>query len=355
MKYTLFGESHGSKIGIVLERVPSGLILDLESIRQDMIRRSAKFFSGLSTSRHESDEVEIISGVLNNTTTGAPLCAEILNNNIRSGDYNNIKLIPRPSHADYAAFVRFNGFNDIRGGGHFSGRLTAPLVFAGNIAKQILAKRNIEVFARIKEINNVCDMEFDKVKPDIQLLRQIKDKTFPVIDDLKVKDMQDEIFMAKSENDSVGGIIECFVTGFEAGHGSNSFDDNLESLLAKAVFAVPAVKGIEFGLGFSLARMRGSQANDQFQIINDQVFCKTNNNGGINGGISNGMPINFSVVIKPTPSIGTIQDSIDLSAKKDEKLVIGGRHDPCIVPRAVVVIEAVTAIALTTLFEERYV
>ncbi len=355
MKYTLFGESHGSKIGIVLENIPAGLNVDIESIKKDMMRRSAKSLPSLSTTRHEPDEVEIISGLFNGLTTGAPLCAQIANTNTRSKDYDNTRFLARPSHSDYAAHIRYNACNDFRGGGHFSGRLTAPLVFAGSLAKQILKQKGIEVFARVREIAGVCDDLLDKAKLDIVRLRAVADSEFPTISIEKAKLMQEQILKAKSEHDSVGGIIECFACGIKAGIGSPSINDNIEGLISRHVFAVPAVKGIEFGSGFELAKMRGSTANDEWLSCQNNLnnpYSLTNHNGGINGGITNGMVLNFSVVIKPTPSIGKMQKTIDMRTNEQAELEIKGRHDPCIVPRAVPVIEAVCALAISTFFED---
>ncbi len=363
MKYTLFGESHGSHIGIVLDNVPAGLLLDRDKISFDMKRRSAKALPELSTPRHEADEFEIISGVYDNRTTGAPLCGIIKNTNIRSKDYDDTRHFARPSHADFAAHMRYKGHNDFRGGGHFSGRLTAPLVFAGAIAKQFVATKHIEILARIREIAQICDSELDKAllhKDSLNALRAVSSKPFPTLSDEQAKVMQSEIVKAKDAHDSVGGIIECFVLGLEAGFGAPSYGQNLEGLLSQALFSIPAVKGIEFGTGFELARMCGSNANDQWlseDIENNKIipYSNTNHNGGINGGISNGMPINFSVVLKPTPSIAIKQNTIDMRSNSEVALEIKGRHDPCIVPRAVPVVEAATALAISTLFEERYV
>ncbi len=364
MKYTLFGESHGSHIGIVLENLPSGLSIDYDAIKKDMQRRSAKSLPQVSTPRHEADEVEIISGVFNDQTTGAPLCGIIKNMNVRSKDYDNTQHFARPSHSDLAAHIRYNGYNDYRGGGHFSGRLTAPLVFAGAIAKQILAEKNIEVYARVREIAGISDDDIDKAcldAPILEALKQVQSKTFPTLNENQAKFMQEEIIKARDAHDSVGGIIECFIIGLDAGYGSPTYGKNLEGILSQALFSVPAVKGIEFGAGFSLAKMRGSEANDEWFMEDEQSklekktpYSRTNNNGGINGGISNGMAINFSVVLKPTPSIGKTQKTIDMITNEEVDLEIKGRHDPCIVPRAVPVIEAAAALAISTLFEANH-
>ncbi len=359
MKYTLFGESHGSHIGIVLENVPAGLKVDFDYINFELNRRSAKNLAHLSTTRHESDEFAIISGYFDDYTTGAPLCALCENKNIHTKDYEKIKDYARPSHADFAASIRYNGYNDYRGGGHFSGRLTAPLVFGGALAKQFLAEKGIEIYARVRQIADVCDEEIEKKIYNTYLFNMLKEvpfKKFPSLSEAQGELMQKKILEAKEENDSVGGIIECFIFGLEAGFGAPTHFQNLEGILSQAMFAVPAVKGIEFGLGFNFAKSRGSKANDAFYFDaqSEQILTKTNNNGGINGGISNGMPINFSLAIKPTPSIGLNQESVDLKKHENINFTIEGRHDPCIVPRAVPVIEAAAALAISRFFEDNY-
>lgn len=322
MTYTIFGESHGPAIGVVLEGIPAGMELDMDFIRSELHRR-APGRTPAATARNEDDEPEILSGVFEGKTTGSPLCAVIRNTDTHSGDYEEIRYRPRPSHADYAAYVKYAGSVDYRGGGHFSGRLTAPLVFAGAVAKQILLRRGITVCAEIASVGGAAAPSPDEAE--------------------KI------ILEAKSERDSVGGTIRCTVDGVSAGLGGPDFGENIEGELARAVFAVPAVKGIEFGAGFGLAKMRGSRANDPFRMKNGQVVTAKNDSGGINGGISNGMPIIFTVAIRPTPSIGKEQDTVDLRTMADAKLTIQGRHDPCIVPRAVPVIEAVSAVAMVNI------
>jgi chorismate synthase len=319
MRYTIFGESHGPAIGVVLEGVPAGVELDMDFIRSELARR-APGRTPASTARCEADEPEILSGVFEGRTTGSPLCAVIRNTDTHSADYEEIRHKPRPSHADYASFVKYGGSADYRGGGHFSGRLTAPLVFAGAVAKQFLARRGVTVHAEIASIGGV-----DAPSPE---------------------EAEKIIFAAKSELDSEGGTIRCTVDGVPAGLGGPDFGENIEGELARAVFAVPAVKGIEFGAGFELAKMRGSRANDPFRVENGRVVTAKNDSGGINGGISNGMPIVFTVAVRPTPSIGREQDTVDLRTMTEVKLTVKGRHDPCIVPRAVPVIEAAAAVAI---------
>ncbi len=344
MRYSLFGESHGPAIGIVLQGVPSGLALDMDFIASEMARR-APGKSPLATARSEKDAVEIVSGVFEGRATGTPLCGLIRNTDTRSRDYASTRWLARPGHADFTAYLRYKGFEDYRGGAHFSGRLTAPLVFAGAVAKLALRERGIEVLAHIRQIADIEDASLDLAAPDLDALREAGKKAFPVLDDARGDAMQEAILAARADGDSVGGIIECFITGMPAGVGSPDFDENIESYIARHIFAVPAVKGLEFGAGFGFANMRGSQANDTF-LPGPGLCTRTNNNGGINGGIANGMPIVFRTVIKPTPSIAQEQDTVDMRNGSSEKLVITGRHDPCILSRAVPVIEAAAALAI---------
>ena len=318
MRYMIFGESHGPAIGVALEGVPAGLTLDLDFIRAELARR-APGQSAMTTARKEKDEPEILSGVFEGKTTGTPLCAVIFNTDTRSKDYAKLKDLPRPGHADYAGFVRYHGCNDYRGGGHFSGRLTAPLVFAGSVAKLALRQRGVEVAARISNVAGIADPT--------------------------PEEMEKAILAAKADQDSVGGRIRCAVTGLPAGLGAPDFGCNVEGIFSQYLFAVPAVKAVGFGLGTGFADLRGSQANDAFYMDGDTVRTRTNHTGGVNGGITNGMPVEFEVTIRPTPSIARSQDTVDLSAGTDAKLEITGRHDPCIVPRAVPVIESAAALA----------
>ena len=324
MKYTIFGESHGPEIGVVLTGVPAGIALDWGFILSEMARR-APGQSALSTARKEADTPEVVSGVFEGKTTGAPLCAIIQNTDTRSRDYEELRRKPRPSHADYAAFVASGGFRDYRGGGHFSGRLTAPLVFAGAVAKQVLKPRGITVSARISMLGGVKDPSQSQI--------------------------EDIVLSAKQAGDSVGGTIACAVEGMPAGLGAPDFGCNVEGIFSQHLFAVPAVKGVAFGAGFALASMRGSEANDAFYMDGDTVKTRTNNAGGVNGGITNGMPITFEAVLRPTTSIYKEQDTVDLDTMEDAKLIIHGRHDPCIVTRAVVVIEAAAALASCEVLE----
>lgn len=348
MRYSIFGESHGSAIGVVLEQVPPGLVLDREAISKEMARR-APGKSPLSTARKEADVPEILSGVFDGKTTGTPLCAIIHNSDHHSKDYAKTRFLARPSHGDYTGFVRYQGCNDYRGGGHFSGRLTAPLVFAGAVAKQLLAQRGITVGAHISQIGTVKDTSFAATQLTTTLFQTLSEKAFPTVDDQAGAAMQAEILQAREELDSIGGAIQCAVLGLPVGVGSPDLGCNVEGVLAQHLFAVPAVKGISFGAGFAFASMRGSAANDPFYMDGGQVKTRTNHSGGVNGGISNGMPVLFQVAIRPTPSIGQEQNTINFSTMEDAKLTIQGRHDPCIVHRAVPVIEAAAALAICEL------
>lgn len=348
MRYSIFGESHGPAIGVVLEQVPPGLVLDREAISKEMARR-APGKSPLSTARKEADVPEILSGVFDGKTTGTPLCAIIHNSDHHSKDYAKTRFLARPSHGDYTGFVRYQGCNDYRGGGHFSGRLTAPLVFAGAVAKQLLAQRGITVGAHISQIGTVKDKSFSDTQLTPTLFQTLSEKAFPTVDDQAGAAMQAEILQAREELDSIGGAIQCAVLGLPVGVGSPDLGCNVEGVLAQHLFAVPAVKGISFGAGFAFASMRGSAANDPFYMDGGQVKTRTNHSGGVNGGISNGMPVLFQVAIRPTPSIGQEQNTINFSTMEDAKLTIQGRHDPCIVHRAVPVIEAAAALAICEL------
>ncbi len=340
MRHMIFGESHGPAIGVVLEGVPAGLELDLEQVQRELDRRKPGQ-DPTATARKESDLVEVLSGVFEGKTTGAPLAMVIRNSDQHSKDYESIRYTPRPSHGDYAGFIKSRGAQDYRGGGHFSGRLTAPLVAAGAVAKQVLAGRGVQVGAHISSIYGICDAALE----DPAELKAVAEKPFPVLDDGKGEEMRQAILEAKEAQDSVGGAIECAVTGLPAGLGAPDFGCNVEGIFAQYLFAVPAVKGIEFGAGVAFSLMRGSEANDPFAVEDGQVVTKTNHAGGINGGITNGMPVTFEVTIRPTPSISLPQESVDLRTGEETEIEIHGRHDPCIVPRAVPVIEAAAALA----------
>ena len=341
LRMTIFGESHGKGIGLVLDGLPPGTPIEEEFIKEEMARR-APGKNQMSTQRQEKDAFIIESGVFEGRATGTPLCVLIPNSDQHSKDYSLLKDVMRPGHADYAGKVRYNGFNDYRGGGHFSGRLTAPLVFTGAVAKTVLAQKGIVVGAHVARIGKITDDLFNPLGEMAEQLQALRKFTLPVLDDGKASLMEAEIMAAREQMDSVGGIVEVMAAGMPPGIG-NPFFDSLESRLSHALFSVPAVKGIEFGAGFALAALKGSETNDPMTFDKGKVRTTRNNNGGITGGITNGMPVLFRVALKPTPSIGQPQQTVNVTEGKDTILEVKGRHDPCIVPRAVPVIEAVTA------------
>ncbi len=344
LSVSIFGESHGNGIGVVIDGLPGGYEIDFEKVLDFMARRAPKK-DGISTRRNEKDFPEIMSGYLNGKTTGTPLCAVIKNTDQHSKDYGNIQTVARPGHADYTGAVRYNGANDIRGGGHFSGRITAPLVFAGAVCGQILEQQGIHSGAHILNIGNVFDERYDSVNLTAEALEEVKVKEFPLINSSKEEKIKEEVKKASEKLDSIGGCIECAVTGLKAGVGSPMFD-GIENRISQVVFGIPAVKGIEFGAGFAFSDMYGSEANDEFITDGEKIRTVTNNNGGILGGISNGMPIVFTVAVKPTPSIARPQKTVDYVKMENTVLEIKGRHDACIVPRAVPVVEAAANIAI---------
>ena len=350
IKMSIYGESHGNAVGVVLDGLPPGLALDEAAIASEMARR-APGQSALTTARKESDAVEIQSGFFNGFTTGTPLCARIANSDQHSKDYSILKDKMRPGHGDYAGNVRYQGYNDYRGGGHFSARLTAPLVFAGAVAKQALAQYGITVGAHILRIHDIVEPSFNPLGESEATLKAIDSKAFPVINDAIGAQMQNCILTAKGVLNSVGGVIELMAINLPAGLGAPYFD-SVESRLSQILFSVPAVKGIEFGEGFGFAQLTGAEANDQMHYEDGKVRCFTNHNGGITGGLTNGMPLLFRVAMKPTPSISREQKTVSLAEQSDTTLTIVGRHDPCIVQRAVPVIEAVTAWTLWDLLIE---
>lgn len=342
---SIFGESHGPAIGVVMDHIPPGEYIDTERLSQFMTRRAPKS-DGTTTMRKEKDFTQIMSGLINDRTTGTPLCAFIQNTDQHSKDYSNLNKLPRPGHADYTGALRYRGFNDIRGGGHFSGRLTAPLCFAGAVCGQILERRGVYVGAHIAQIHGIHDDAFDHVKVSKDDILAVRHKNFPVICNEQGRKMQEDILAASKGGESLGGVIECAAVNVPAGIGSPIFD-GLENTIAQLIFGVPAVKGLEFGAGFQVAEMVGSQNNDSFYVDDHgHVRTHSNNHGGILGGISSGMPITLNVAIKPTASIGMEQDTVNMSTMENDKLVIHGRHDPCIVARAVPCIEAAVNIAL---------
>ncbi|MGY0394440.1 chorismate synthase [Fusobacterium sp. SYSU M8A802] len=344
IRLSIFGESHGKAIGINIDGLPAGIEIIDEYIEREMQRR-APGKNRFSTQRKESDGYEILSGIYEGRTTGAPMCIIIRNEDKKSKDYSDLKIMMRPSHSDYPAYIKYRGYNDVRGGGHFSGRITAPIVFAGTIAKIILAQKNIYVGAQITSIKEIEIERLTKEELNKEVFEKLANKEMAIIDEKKIQEVKAEIEKARITGDSVGGTISCYAIGVPSGVGEPFFD-SLESTIAHLAFSIPAVKGIEFGSGFDITRYYGSEVNDQYHYNNGKVETLTNNNGGILGGISNGMPISFKVAIKPTPSISKEQNTVNIRSEENCKLLIEGRHDPCIVPRAVVVIEAIMAIAL---------
>lgn len=344
LRVGVFGESHGRAIGVTMQNLPAGEEIDLLALEAFLDRRRPGK-SALSTARNEPDKPVFLSGLLEGKTTGSPLCAIIENRDARSRDYEELLDKPRPGHADYTAYLKWAGKADMRGGGHFSGRLTAPLCIAGGIAKQILARKNIFVGAHLASAAGIADEAFP-LHPTQAQFDEIAQKDFPVIDDAQGCMMQEAILSASKDGDSVGGIIECAAIGMPAGIGSPMFD-GIENRLSTAIFGIPAVKGLEFGAGFDACNMRGSENNDPYRIgENGEITTETNHAGGILGGITTGQPIVLRVGIKPTPSIAKPQKTISLSRHENAELIVHGRHDPCIAHRAVPVVEAVTALVL---------
>lgn len=344
IRISIFGGSHTQAIGVNIDGLPAGEEISMEGLLAQMARR-APGQDLTATTRKEADAPEILCGLLNGVTTGAPLCAVIQNTSQRSQDYENLRLRPRPGHADYTAYVRYKGFHDVRGGGHFSGRLTAPLVLAGSIARQILARRGVTAGSHVQMIAGAADTPFDPVQVPGELLERLSREYFPVIDPAAREAMREKIEEARMARDSVGGVVECAVRGLPAGAGNPMFG-GAENLFSSLLFGIPAVKGVEFGAGFSASGLRGSENNDPFYYDGyGRVRTSRNNAGGILGGITTGMPLIFRAAFKPTPSIGQEQDTINLQAHENEKVTVTGRHDPCIVPRAAPVVEAVACLA----------
>lgn len=343
IKISVFGESHGPAIGVTIDNIPSGLKVDLDYINKEMRRRAPG--QSLSTPRREQDAPEILSGVMNGCTTGAPLTAIIRNTNTRSQDYSKLQSIPRPSHADYTGSMRYKGFNDIRGGGHFSGRLTAPIVFAGSILRQALEEKGIIISSHIKSIHGLEDASLSSMELNSQLAEALRRMPLPLINKSLLPSFTEEIEKARASQDSVGGIIEGAIYNLPEGIGDPMFQ-SVESQLASMLFSIPGVKGVEFGSGFDITRLMGSEANDPFHINGGRIVTSSNHSGGIQGGITNGMPVIWRAAIKPTASIGRCQHSVNLSTMEETSLEITGRHDPCIVLRAVPVLEAACAIVI---------
>ena len=342
VKISIFGESHGNCVGVVVDGLEPGLKIDFEKLNLLLKRR--KPGGKLTTPRKEDDEFQIMSGVKNGTVTGAPLSALTYNKNFNDKDYEELEKVARPSHSDYPAYIKYKGFNDLSGGGHFSARLTAPLVFAGGIAMQYLEQKGIKVFSHIYSVGGIKDQPFDGTDTE-KYYEILKEKTLKVLDDKAGADMLECIEKVQKEGDSVGGIVECAVTGLEVGIGNPIFG-NLESVISSIIFAVPAIKGIEFGAGFSIADMKGSEANDLYIIKDGKIKTSSNNNGGILGGLSDGMPLILRTAFKPTPSIFKKQKSVAMVNLKETELLIKGRHDPCVALRGSVCIEAAVALAV---------
>ena len=344
---TLFGESHGPYIGVVVDGLSAGIKVDEEFINSQLAKRRPSL--NIETSRVEKDKYEIISGVMNGYTTGMPLCIIIPNENTKSIDYDKTKGLARPSHADYVAHMKYSGFEDYRGGGHFSGRLTAGIVAAGAICLDALKKKNILIGTHILRCGKVNDVNFNNVEEEIKL---INNKDFPVISDCN-KAMADEIFKVKMDNDSIGGIIQTAIWNLPVGLGEPWFD-SFEGIISNALFSIGGIKGVEFGAGFGFADLTGSTANDSFTYKEGKVVTKTNNSGGINGGITNGMPVIFNAAVKPTPSISKPQDTIDFINEKDATLEIVGRHDPAIIRRICIVVTSLVAVVVCDILAQTY-
>lgn len=345
---TLFGESHGPSIGVVIDGLAPGMQVDQAFIEKMLSRRRPS--GAISTARKEKDRFVIESGVFEGRTTGTPVCIRIPNDDTRSADYSASRYLARPSHADFTANQKYHGYEDYRGGGHFSGRLTAALVAAGGLVMPALNAKGIRIGTHISRIAGIADRDFADLEKDLDALQE---SAFPVLDQQAGQQMQQAILQAKADGNSVGGVLETVITGLPAGVGEPWFD-TVESVLSHMLFAVPAVKGVEFGAGFALADMTGSQANDAFCMADGRVQTKTNNAGGINGGITNGMPVVFRCAVRPTPTIGQMQQTVDMQTMEDATLAAKGRHDPCIVHRASVVVECVTALTLCDLLAGRY-
>ncbi len=351
IRLSVFGESHGPVVGAVVEGLPPGFHPDWDEVHRQMTRRSAAG-QVWATARAEADEPQVLSGVRDGVLTGAPVMMEIRNGDARSHNYPPSMEVPRPGHADYTAHVRYHGAEDHRGGGHFSGRLTAPIVWAGALARQVLAQRGVTIGSHIRRIGPVEDLTWGNTTHlTAEELDKLGRMAFPTLGEEAGHRMIGEIRTAKQDGDSLGGIVETAVVGLPAGLGSPMFD-GLENRLASLLFGIPAIKGLQFGDGFGLAALRGSQANDPYESVDGQVRTTTNHNGGILGGITTGMPVVFSVAVKPTASIYHPQQSINLTTGEAQTLVIEGRHDPCIVPRALPVVEAATAVCLLDLWLE---
>lgn len=350
IKIGIYGASHAEKIGVKIEGFPKGIALDFDKIAVQMARRAPGDIN-FSTARKEPDIPQIISGVTDGVTDGGTIEAVIYNTNQHSKDYESLRFTPRPGHADYTAYEKFGGELDMRGGGKFSGRLTAPYVFAGALCRQVLESMGVIIAAHVSSIYDVYDDGFDTVNPDLELMNKLNNMTFPVINRQKKEQMLKAIDTAKRALDSIGGTVECMAVGLPIGLGDSLFD-GVEGKLSQYLFGIPAVKGVQFGCGFEAAKLHGSEHNDPFVMKDGKVQTETNNCGGILGGITNGMPLVFSVAFKPTASIAMEQRTVDLKTNSNTTLQIKGRHDPCVVPRGAAVVEAAAAVGLLDLMIE---
>jgi chorismate synthase len=344
IRLSVFGESHGPAVGAVIEGLPAGFMPDMSEVERQMARRSPAG-KPWATKRNEADAVEVSSGLFNGRLTGSPLCVSIRNSDAHSASYPDKMELPRPGHADYTAHVRYGGAEDFRGGGHFSGRLTAPIMYAGALAMQLLAIKGAAIGSHIRRIGQIADRDWDRAAISTHLLKSLGNSPFPTLDESAAGEMLAAIENAGNAGDSLGGEIETAVVGLPAGIGSPMMD-GIESRLASLLFSIPAVKGVQFGDGFALASMKGSMANDPFILKDGRVMTSTNHNGGLLGGITTGMPLVFGVAVKPTPSIAQEQRTVNLTDMKEQSISVVGRHDPCIVPRALPVIEASAALVL---------
>ena len=345
---TVFGESHGKGIGVVIDGLPPGEKIDMDEL-MSFLNRRAPGKSDYTTKRREDDIPEFLSGVIDNTIVGSPVCAIIRNNDARSVDYNNLRDVPRPSHADYVSYVKYEGHMDMRGSGPFSGRITAPLCIAGGIALQILKRRGVTIAAHLSSVGGIVDDEWDDINPNINELEKIAKNEFPVINNIQGEKMKELIHKIREEGDSIGGEITCMAVGLPVGIGEPNYS-SFESMMARAIFSVPGIRGISFGTGFGAANMKGSEHNDEFELVDGRVRTITNHSGGVVGGITNGMPMKFKVCMKPASSISKTQKSFSITEKSEKDLTVEGRHDPCIAIRAVPVIEAVCALVILDLW-----
>ncbi len=347
LKLTIWGESHGKAIGAVLDGVCAGIKVDEDFIKYQLTKRRPK--GKMETARVEEDNFHILSGVFNGYTTGEAISIIIENNNVKSKDYSDIKTKARPSHADYVAYEKYNGFNDYRGGGHFSGRITAVIVACGAILINALKEKGIYIGTHIKKCADVTDRDFSNVLNDI---KSLNDKMFPVLESIE-EDIKEVCEKAATDKDSVGGVLQTAIYGLPVGLGDPWFS-SVEGKIANGLFGIGGIKGIEFGEGFNFANLKGSKANDEFEVKDNKIVTKTNHNGGVNGGITNGMPVIFNCAVKPTPSIGIKQNTVDFETKENTELEIKGRHDPAIIRRIAVVIDSVVAIVICDLLKTKY-